>query len=103
MFDKTISMTIDGTDYVAVPAATWRKVTGQDFAPAKGLAGRDAVAFMAASLGRDLRQLRVAAGLTQVELAARLGVTQGNVANVEAGRARVGAAALKRWEKVCAG
>lgn len=101
MLEKTIPVTIDGTDYIAVPVATWNHLIRADSTPAPGLAGQDGLAYALQSVGKSLKKLRITAGLTQVEMAAALGVTQGNVANVEAGRARVGDKAVLRWEKVC--
>jgi transcriptional regulator with XRE-family HTH domain len=40
-------------------------------------------------LGTEVRRARVAAGLNQVELAARLGVSRSYVSNLEAGRVNV--------------
>jgi transcriptional regulator with XRE-family HTH domain len=42
-------------------------------------------------LGRCARDAREAAGVTQEQLAAHLGLTRGSVANLEAGRQRVSA------------
>lgn len=50
----------------------------------------------ATAVGARLRALRRAAGLTQLELARRLGTTQSAVARLEAGRQRLSLAALQR-------
>lgn len=52
-----------------------------------------------AHVGRRLRELRVAKGLTQAELGERLGVTQQAVANYEAGNDRLTAARLYQAAK----
>lgn len=44
-----------------------------------------------AQLGRRVRDAREAAGVTQEQLANRLGLTRGSVANLEAGRQRISA------------
>jgi len=50
----------------------------------------------ARAVGARLRELRLAAGLTQAGLAARLGSTQSAVARLEAGGQRLSLAALRR-------
>jgi UDP-N-acetylglucosamine 1-carboxyvinyltransferase len=50
----------------------------------------------AAAVGQRLRVLRREAGLTQLDLALRLGTTQSAVARLEAGRQRLSLAALQR-------
>jgi DNA-binding XRE family transcriptional regulator len=51
-----------------------------------GLNGQTPIAIDGARLGARLRELRVAAGLTQAELARRTGIHRPNIARVEAGR-----------------
>jgi transcriptional regulator with XRE-family HTH domain len=46
------------------------------------------------TLGEKIRELRTAAGMTQVDLAAKLGVGQAMVAAVEGGRKTVGTPAM---------
>jgi len=48
--------------------------------------GRGDIAFDGERLGARLRELRLAAGLTQAELARRTGIHRPNIARVEAGR-----------------
>jgi hypothetical protein len=99
--DRPIDLMIDGHPYVAVPAATWKRIQGIDLTPAKGLAGTDAVAYMRQRIAKELRDMRRKAGLTQVALASALRITQAQVANIEAGRSRIGEAAVGRWAKAC--
>jgi DNA-binding XRE family transcriptional regulator len=55
--------------------------------PANGLGSVDAdIAIDGEKLGARLRELRLAAGLTQAELARRTGIHRPNIARVEAGR-----------------
>jgi len=49
------------------------------------------------SIGARMRAAREAAGLTQVELAARLGVRQAQVSLYESGAREPGAVLLWRW------
>jgi DNA-binding XRE family transcriptional regulator len=49
-------------------------------------AGQDDIAIDGERLGARLRELRLAAGLTQAELARRTGIHRPNIARVEAGR-----------------
>jgi DNA-binding XRE family transcriptional regulator len=54
--------------------------------PVNGHASAGAIAIDGVRLGARLRELRVAAGLTQAELARRTGIHRPNIARVEAGR-----------------
>lgn len=92
----------DGSDVVSIDlaedasAATLRLQSGKNLrleasrvapAGANGAAhGTDAIAIDGARLGARLRELRLAAGLTQAELARRTGIHRPNIARVEAGR-----------------
>jgi transcriptional regulator with XRE-family HTH domain len=51
------------------------------------------------TIGERLRRERVRAGLTQTELAARLGVTKGQVWKVEHGARPAQAALIERWSR----
>ena len=62
---------------------------------------KDAREAVRAVLGARLREARRQAGLTQRELAERLGVSQPMVAAVERGRTRVGPSYTKRLLKAC--
>lgn len=48
------------------------------------------------AVGARLRDLRLLAGITQADLAERLGTTQSAVARLEAGRQRLGLTTLRR-------
>lgn len=79
--DRTITLTVDGTDYVAIPKADYLRLTGD--------AGNDALAYTLASIGRSLRQAREHAGLTQAQLAKKIRKAQGTVSSAESGRIQV--------------
>jgi len=50
-------------------------------------------------LGRNIRRLRRAAGLTQPQLAERLGVQQSVVSEIETGRRSLSVARLDAWAR----
>ncbi len=81
-----VTVTINGKEYVAIPRADYLRMVG-----GKDLEGAvDAVEYGRKSLGRSLRAARETAGLTQGELAAKLGKTQPMVSGAESGAVRVG-------------
>jgi ribosome-binding protein aMBF1 (putative translation factor) len=93
----SVKLTIDGKEYVALPRADYVRMGG-----AKELAGAvDAVAYTRRSLGKTLRAAREAAGLTQAELAEKLGKAQPMVSGAEAGRVRVGERYVAAVLKAC--
>lgn len=59
------------------------------------------VAIAAAVTPDMLRELRRSAGLTQAELAARLGLDRTTITRAERGERRVDMALLARWAEVC--
>ena len=50
--------------------------------------------FVEPSFGKRIRDLRKDAGMTQAELAKRLGIARPSVANIETGRQEIGSAGL---------
>src|ERR1700733_7978016 len=54
-----------------------------------GMAGVEAAHRIYETFGAQVRERRTAMGLTQLELAARIKLTRGSVANIEAGRQSV--------------
>jgi ribosome-binding protein aMBF1 (putative translation factor) len=61
-----------------------------------------AVEYIRASIARELIRQRHAAGLTQVELAARAGVRQETVSHIESGRHTVSEPVMRKIEKALA-
>lgn len=98
---QTIALTIDGRDYVAIPAEDYRRLTAAERAPAAGLAGQDAIAYARQRIGASLRAARQTAGLSQQALAERLGVTQPTVSGHESGANGIGDALIARWLTAC--
>jgi ribosome-binding protein aMBF1 (putative translation factor) len=81
-----VTVTINGKEYVAIPRADYLRMVG-----GKDLQGAvDAVEYTRRSLGKTLRNARETAGLTQDELAQKLGKTQPMVSGAESGAVRVG-------------
>jgi ribosome-binding protein aMBF1 (putative translation factor) len=93
----TVTVTIDGKEYVAVPRADYLRMTG-----GKDLEGAvDAVEYTRRSLGKSLRAAREAAGLSQAELAAKLGKAQPMISGAESGTVRVGERHVSAVLKAC--
>ncbi len=80
----TGALTIAGVDYVVIPKAEYLRL--QETHPEGGV---DAHAFIRGSIATDLRAAREVAGLTQAELADRMGKSQTMVSQAESGAARV--------------
>jgi DNA-binding XRE family transcriptional regulator len=85
---KTITM--DGRDYVLVPV--------EDY---EGEAVVDALAYSRMSLGKKLRAMRDAAGLTQIDLAQRLRLSQTMIAQAEGGKISVGEEYVAKVQAAC--
>jgi len=91
--EHTITLTIDGREYIAIPAAQYRRE--------QGLVGDDGIAWARAELGKTLRQAREHAGLTQGALAKRLKRSQSMVARAELGDLRISERYVKTVLKAC--
>jgi ribosome-binding protein aMBF1 (putative translation factor) len=83
---KTIEL--DGTTYVLVPREAWEKLARGDvqmpeLPPADEDGNRDAIAFARASIARTLIRDRVAAGLSQTELARHAGIARESLNRIE--------------------
>ena len=81
---QTATLRLSSGRQLTIRAAAVANVAGQSTQSANGLDGAGAVD--GARLGARLRELRLAAGLTQAELARRTGIHRPNIARVEAGR-----------------
>jgi ribosome-binding protein aMBF1 (putative translation factor) len=91
------TLTVRGVEYVVIPKAEYLRM--QD---AKVPAGAvEAHAFVRGSIASDLRAAREAAGLTQVELAEKLGKSQTMVSQAESGAARVSERYVRTVLKAC--
>jgi ribosome-binding protein aMBF1 (putative translation factor) len=88
-----ICMTIDGTEYVAIPRAEYIRLTGGGTV--------EALPFIQAALGKNLKAAREHAGLTQAELAKKLKKAQATVSLSESGRIQVSEAYVGKVLKIC--
>ncbi len=110
-------LTLDGVDYIAVPKAEFErfariKKDAKGFHLERGAFVRkkdetttggavEAVPFMLKAIGEDLRAAREHAGLTQAQLAKKLGKTQPMVSGAETGSVRVGERYIAAVLKAC--
>jgi hypothetical protein len=90
------TFTIAGTEYVVIPRADYLKQVG--VVPPGSV---EALWFVRSSVAEGLRAAREKAGLTQGELAAKLGKSQTLVSQAEGGRERVGARYVGAVLKAC--
>jgi ribosome-binding protein aMBF1 (putative translation factor) len=87
---------LDGREYVILPKADYLKLAGKDLEGAV-----DAVEYARKAIGEDLRSAREHAGLSQAELAEKLGKTQPMVSGAESGSIRVGERYVATVLKAC--
>jgi ribosome-binding protein aMBF1 (putative translation factor) len=92
---NTATIMIHGEAFVVIPKTEYDRLRG---VPEGSVEARP---FMAKVIGDDLRKMREAAGLTQVELAKRLKRSQGFVAGAETGASRVGERYIQAVLKAC--
>lgn len=90
------TLTIGKTEYVVIPRADYLRLA--EAAPPGSV---DARSFARESLARGLRQAREHAGLTQEQLAEKLGKSQTMVSQAESGNASVSERYVKTVLKAC--
>ena len=83
---ESATVELSGGVMILVHASTLPTASASGALAAVGGFGVDALSLDGVRLGARLRALRVAAGLTQAELARRTGIHRPNIARVEAGR-----------------
>ncbi|MGH2603818.1 MAG: helix-turn-helix domain-containing protein [Dehalococcoidia bacterium] len=90
-------ITVEGVEYAILPKAELDRLAagGAD----EGLV--DALDYTRRLIAHDLLRAREAAGLTQRELAERVGVSRSMVAGAERGHQKVGARYVARVLKAC--
>ncbi len=92
---RTVAITIEGDEYVAVPKADYLRLVG------KKADTVDALEYVLGALGRNLKAAREHAGLTQAQLAKKLGKAQTTVSGSESGKIRVSEKYVAKLLKVC--
>jgi DNA-binding XRE family transcriptional regulator len=91
------SLVVDGVEYVVIPKAEYLRMHVKR--PAVDMV--DAHAFVRDSITADLRAAREHAGLTQAELARKMGKSQTMVSQAESGTARVSERYVHAVLKAC--
>jgi ParB-like chromosome segregation protein Spo0J len=91
-------LSIAGVDYVVVPSTEYLDLIGRASAGARL---PEAKALVIAEMGRRVRAARAEAGLSQAELAQRMGMSQARVSRAESGLVSLSAAFLARVHKAC--
>jgi len=91
-----ITLNIDGTPYIALPEAEYRRLVGKT--PS---AQEDGVAWARAKLSETLRRARETGGLTQEALAKKLGKSQVTISRAESGGMSVGERYVASVLKAC--
>lgn len=79
------TLTVGGVEYVVIPKAEYLRMQGAEIPPGTV----DAHTYVRQSIADALRQARDTAGITQSQLAERLGKSQTLVSQAESGTARV--------------
>lgn len=87
-----ITLTIDGEEYVAVPRAEY---------DARSRGSVDALEFARRSIASSLRTARATAGLTQMRLAKKMGVSPMIVRHAEGGTSTVSESFVLSFLKAC--
>lgn len=90
---------VEGVEYAVLPRAELERLIGADDEATDALT--DARAYTRQLIAHDLRRAREAAGITQAELAKRIGCSRSMVAGAERGHQRVGAPYVARVLKAC--
>jgi DNA-binding XRE family transcriptional regulator len=102
MKHQTTEVKLGGETYVILPKADYLRLRAGDVRAGDVPAGTvDAIEYARGSIGEALRAAREHAGLTQTDLAARLGKSQTLVARAEAGQTSVGERYVAAVLKAC--
>jgi ribosome-binding protein aMBF1 (putative translation factor) len=91
------TLIVDGVEYVVIPKADYLRM--QDAQPTSRVV--DAHAFVRGSIATDLRAAREHAGLTQAELAKKMGKSQTMISQAESGTARISERYVHAVLKAC--
>lgn len=97
MASKVTELNLDGRAYVVLPKAEYLRLRkGESLAETV-----DALGYADAAIARNLRAAREKAGLTQEQLAEKLGKSQAMVSQAEAGKTSVGERYVAAVLKAC--
>jgi ribosome-binding protein aMBF1 (putative translation factor) len=91
------TLTVGGVEYVVIPKADYLRMQNAEIPPGTV----DAHAYVRGSIAEALKQARDAAGLTQAELAERMGKSQTMISQAESGAARVSERYVAAVLKAC--
>ena len=91
------TLVVGGVEYVIIPKADYLRIADAR-APSNTV---DARAFVRQSIAVDLRAAREQAGLTQAELAKKMGKSQTMVSQAESGTARISERYVRAVLKAC--
>jgi ribosome-binding protein aMBF1 (putative translation factor) len=97
MASKVTELRLDGKAYVVLPKAEYLRLRKGETPPGTV----DALEYADAAISRNLRAAREKAGLTQADLAEKLGKSQAMVSQAEAGKVSVGERYVATVLKAC--
>jgi ribosome-binding protein aMBF1 (putative translation factor) len=92
---SAVAITIHGEEFIILPRQEFDRLRGIPDGSA------EALPFVRNLIARDLRQARLAAGITQSELAKKLKRSQAFVSGAENGTSRVGERYVRAVLKAC--
>jgi ribosome-binding protein aMBF1 (putative translation factor) len=92
---------IAGGDYVVVPRAEYMRLVASAVTASDGVSVSEAKAMALREMGRRVRLARQHVGLTQADLAKKLGCTQAMVSRAESGTVSVSSRFLDRVHRAC--
>lgn len=91
-----VNISLDGKDYVILPKNEYYRLLGK--APPDAV---DALEFATRVVADDVKAAREAAGLTQAQLAKKMGISQPMVSGAERGTIAIGEEYVMAVLKVC--
>ncbi|HSU67050.1 MAG TPA: helix-turn-helix transcriptional regulator [Tepidisphaeraceae bacterium] len=92
----------NGMTYALVPLETWNRIARSEMPelpPADALGNRNAVAFARVSIARTIIRDRLAAGLSQSQLAAAAGITRQVLNRIERAKVTADEATINKIDR----